>query len=732
MKHALSAIPLPEAPTWLWTSETHPNQTVLFRARITGLERYEALSVQIAASTRYYAWANDRYLGQGPCPCPWPGSYVDTRTVDDTPATLNLAILVHHYGVKTQSHADCLPGLWCRLLGKREGRWEAIDIPGDAWSCHQQGGWISTRLRRTWATGWMEQFDSAKHPHGWEKPDFDDADWPSASIIERPDSTLLPRLTPPLREWAMPATTLRAAARVSTEAVIGDTGEGQLGKILDEEPWEHLPVKPLQSAWDSGEGIVVNPGDGGLALFFDLGEEVVGQTEFTVKANSGIVDTYGAEVLRDERPWAFRGNAEYATRWLASGTDGSFRTLNYNGFRYLLIVLRPDNSPMHLKALSAWRREADITPTQAYQSDDTELQRLWDVSIRTLQVSTQETSVDCPTREQALFIADGQWNALWLSKLFDEPAFFEHFLEVTRLSQHDNGLMPSAMFSSLEPPHFLLDFCLISVWAVDVFRRAHPERLDTVRRALPVAEKTLRWYQEHLGDSGLVETDPKIIENYPGGRFEIVFIDHPGLWHKFSHPGIERARRMLGLNAFLAIALDGFYASVEACDYTHSLDSDVMDSENIRRACQAQFWDEERQYFADCRDEENALLGWSAQSQVLAILAGIVTGEDARALMERLIADRKNPQLCRCTPYFWVYFAEALILTGHEDDVVPLMQEAWAIMSDDPETTTWWESFEGRDTDTRCHPWSAVPAWILHGEGLSFRLCGEPGVPTAS
>jgi hypothetical protein len=428
--------------------------------------------------------------------------------------------------------------------------------------------------------------------------------------VDRQGSTLSPRITPKLREWAVPATRLRAVARVSTEAVIGDEGEGQLSNILDNEDWQMEAVEPFQSDWDSGRGITVPAGGDGLALFFDLGEEMVGQTEFTVEADSGTVDHYGAELLRDGRPLAFRGNAEYATRWTASGRNPHFRTLNYNGFRYLLIVLRPDNAPMHLKEFGVWRREADIKAAFDFQSDDPETQRLWDVSMRTLQVSTQETNVDCPTREQALFIADGLWNAVWIDKLFDEPSYFEHYLGVIAKAQNDNGLMPSAVFSSLNPPHYLLDFCLIYVWSVDVYRRAHPERMDVVSKTLPVVEKVLLWFQNEMADSGIIETDPMAIENYDGGRFQITFIDHPGLWHPFSHPGLERSRSQLSLNAYLTIAIDAFYESADAAGYTHSLDTSILDSDQIRERCQKHFWNPESNYYADClNDEDKNLVG---------------------------------------------------------------------------------------------------------------------------
>lgn len=732
MNYALDAINLPESPNWIWASSEHSNQTILFRAEICGLDTYKQLALQITGQTRYYVWANGEYLGQGPCPTPWPDNTVDGYRISAKSGTVTISAIVHYYGVATQSHPNTAPGLWARIVGQKGNDWEPIEIPTDRWRCHLQGGWIHTNLRRTWATGWMEQFDASKHPQDWQSPEFDDGDWQPVRIVDRNESTLSPRLTPALREWSAPANKLIAVAKVPTDAPISDSGEGQLGKLLDEEPWDLQAVASYQASWDSGAGITTTPKDGAIALLFDYGEEIVGQTEFLVEADSGIVDHYGAELLRDGRPWAFRGNAEYATRWFATKGAAQFRTLNYNGFRYLLIVLRPDTADMTLKQCGTWRRQADITPSVSFQSDDPKLQRLWDCSIRTIQVSTQETCTDCPTREQALFIADGLWNSLWINYLFDEPSFLEHFLEATGKAQCDNGLMPSAVFSSLIPPHFLLDFCLIYAWSVDVYRRAQPDRKDVLLKTLPIVERTLRWFQNEISSHGIVEADPVLINNVPGGDFQITFVDHPGLWHPFSHPGLERSRRQLGLNAFLAIALDAFFNTAEIAGYQHTLDTSILDSSIIRQRCHDLFWNEETRYYADCLDDDNGThKGWSAQSQILAILGGITTGDNASDLMARLINDRHAPGICQCTPYFWVYFAEALCMTGFDDQVMPLIQEAWSVMSQDPETTTWWETFEGSPKDTRCHPWAALPAWYLQPSKNIMRLV-DPQMPATA
>ncbi|WOO41987.1 hypothetical protein [Rubellicoccus peritrichatus] len=711
----------PLNPIWFWAPIEHPNQIVLLRWNVTGLNDVEDLRIQVTANTRYFVWSSGQYISQGACPSPWPENAVDSHSISlDTivDGSLNLSFLAHWYGVRTQSHPLARPGLWFQLQVKRSGSWENIEPTINECKICLQAGWQQSVFRRTWATAWMELFDSSKHPHDWMQNDFDDSDWQHPVVVERDEIVLVPRQTPYLKEWLQPAGSILTAARVQANAPMAEDGAG-LTKMMDEEPWDMVSTEELQcirSQWEEKGTIELNGNGSGLALCFDLGRQYSGQPEFEIETDDGIVDYYGAELLEKGRPWGFRKNGEYGNRWLGSTNAGHFRTINYNGFRYLLIVLRPGKSPIKLKHLAVWCRQADIKPVQSFQSDDSELQRIWDISIHTLHIATQDTPVDCPTREQGLFIGDGVWNALWLAKLFDEPSYFTQLLDTVAKTQYANGLFPSAIFSSLEPPHFLLDFCLIFVWSVDVYREQIGD-LETVKRMMPVAERTLAWYQDKIAQDGLIHAEPKITNMQPGGDFQVVFIDHPGVgWHWFPHPGIERSTRQLGLNAYLAIAIDAFLTSATAVDYKTQLKPEFLDTDTLRKNAKEAFWNPELGRFADCVDENGEQKGWSEQSQALGIVAGIVSPDEAKGALTKTFAERDNGEVCRCSPYSWIYLAQAMEIAGLRDQILPLVRADWSKMAKHEWTTTWWETFEGTNDDSLCHPWSALPAWLLSDE----------------
>jgi len=61
--------------------------------------------------------------------------------------------------------------------------------------------------------------------------------------------------------------------------------------------------------------------------------------------------------------------------------------------------------------------------------------------------------------------------------------------------------------------------------------------------------------------------------------------------------------------------------------------------------------------------DDGQLKGFSQQDNVLAILADCVPEGKLDQLWE-LLLDEDNPELCRCSPYFYCLFFAALEITG--------------------------------------------------------------------
>lgn len=702
---------------WLWATEEYPNQTLLVRCLID-LDEAEDIRLNISACNRYVLWVGSQYIGQGPCPAPWPECAVDTYKVPQSEVRhgiLPISFIAHWYGVSTVSHPIGKPGWMIHLEIISNGAWRTVEIKPELFRIHQQGGWIAKAARRSWATGWMENFDASQHPHGWHKPEYDNSDWEIPIRVDRKEINHFSRPTPYLKEWMQSPGKLILAARTSAKTLIGKDGAG-LTKLLDEEPWDCLSTQELATLskhWKSTNSISLRGGERDLALCFDLGTACTGHPEFLVECTDGVVDCYGAESLRNGRPWAFKGNAEYANRWFGAPKADAFRPINYNGFRYLLVVLRPGSSTMTLRHLGVWRRQANLPDSPKFAGSDNHQRRLWEISLHTLRISTQETLVDCPTREQGLYIGDGIWNGLWLAKLWNEPSYLAYTLKAIAKGQHCNGLFTSAIFASMDPPQYLLDYCLAFVWGMDIYRTL-PGEEALVNQLLPAAEKTLSWFQKHTNEHQLIRIDPIRINQEPGGEFQVVFLDHPGIgWHHFPHSDIERDKLQLGLQAFWIIAIEAFQQTSKAVAYKPTTSFNTFDIDLLRQSCRDTFFDPENLYIADCVDANGDRRGQSELSAALSILSGIVSVEEGRVMLQQMLAKRDDGVISPSTPYAWIYLSQAMKRCGMYNEILPFVANDWEAMTRYPWTSTCWETFEYREETSLCHPWSALPAWLL-------------------
>jgi len=118
----------------------------------------------------------------------------------------------------------------------------------------------------------------------------------------------------------------------------------------------------------------------------------------------------------------------------------------------------------------------------------------------------------------------------------------------------------------------------------------------------------------------------------------------------------------------------------------------------IRATIKAKYWDENRRLFADTHDHRS----FSQHVNSLAVIAGIVTGDEAAGIMTRTLVDTS---LIQATIYFRYYVHQALSKAGLGDQLLDNM----GIWYDQMKLglTTWAEMPEPSRSD--CHAWGSSP-----------------------
>jgi alpha-L-rhamnosidase len=723
------------------------NATRLFRRvfQIPHPDQVRSTTLRLFADQTFHLWFNGVYLGRGPTffhPNRRP-----VHTFDLKPhlvaGTNVLAIRVHSAGIPLHNYiASGSPGIVARLDLTDHSEVTQTLISDHQWRGTDQTGWSNSTPRRSWAIGFVESFDSQIAPENWIGSDFDDHLWPAAE--ERPlfppgvRGIFFPADLPPLRyEW-IPAHTLLGTYAIQGDAPLlpPDAPTNAYGEALMTQPWSAAGVKA--SIWgslnDSGGGLMIqglHP-DQTLSLVFDLGAQYTGGFGFDLMSDSpGLIEIGWGELIENDRPAMLRKGNTYADRYQARQGANHWLPHGFSSGRYLTLILRQFTGSVTFHRVGILSSEPDLHWAASFSCNRPVLNDIWNLCARTQKVGTQEGLMDCPTREQAAYVGDGNPVAQWIYHLTGDARHWRHLIRETFAVQSEEGLIKTQVFSGMQG--ILLDYCLLAIVGARNYWKETGDR-DLLREILPAADRLIGWFKQRTDENGRfnvpLESLPRNIgwavapasaaDAFTNCGF-LIFIDHPGTgWHNVGDPGIERKGMNTGINALYAIALR---ALAELHQAVESPDASRFQAEADRVAGASDiFWSRRRGLFSDGLSGDRLHSQFSRQTNTWCVSAGFVDSTRSRRILKKLM-DVDDPQLVRCGPYFWSYLLPELARAGLLNLGLEAIEKEWQVMLEGGATTLW-ETFAGDALDSYCHPWSGAP--------LDFLLRSIAGIPFES
>jgi hypothetical protein len=126
----------------------------------------------------------------------------------------------------------------------------------------------------------------------------------------------------------------------------------------------------------------------------------------------------------------------------------------------------------------------------------------------------------------------------------------------------------------------------------------------------------------------------------------------------------------------------------------------AADARKLGEAIQTSYWNAERGLFSDTLDRKY----WSQHANSLAVLAGLVTGEKARGVMEKVLSDTS---LVPASIYFIYYVRMAMTKAGLGDRYLAMLDRPWRWALSYGFTT--WPEHDSESTRSDCHAWGASP-----------------------
>ncbi|MBS1872638.1 MAG: family 78 glycoside hydrolase catalytic domain [Acidobacteria bacterium] len=518
-----------------------------------------------------------------------------------------------------------------------------------------------------------ERVDAAKHPWGWETADFDDSSWAKARVIEQAAPRgandahtfwmMVPRTIPPMEE--SPETPLKLRMR-DGQAVDGST----------------------ETSWTV-------PAGGKRTLIFDQGYYTTGFPELTVSGGRGATVTMRfAESMFLPGGWKkgnrnevagkdFKGNKEVFLP--DGGARRLWRPLWWRTWRYIELSVEGGNEPLTVDSFKTTFSGYPFVRQARLQTSDpaanAELQRMMDVSWKTLRVDAHETFMDCAYYEQLQYIGDGRLEALAAMTLASDTRLVTNAVRTLQDTQTADGLTysrgPSRLYQYIPP------FSMIWIGMLHDYAMYRNDRA-TVRELVPAGRGILAWFAAHQKANGSLGRMPWW--NY---------VDWIRSWPRGEGPmGKDGGSSILDL---LLVAAYQWQADLERQQGSGSLAAEYeLRAAALARTVRALYWDAGRGLFADTE----AKTAFSQHQQALAILTGVVKGDEAKSVATKMLEDKS---LVESTLYFRYYVHAAMLKAGLGDrflDQLGTWREALAIG-----LTTWPEAPEPSRSDA--HAWSS-------------------------
>ncbi len=611
---------------------------------------------------------------------------------------------------------------------------------GEAWTPVEPPGDVSSLP--------LEWFDARAHPHGWDQPDFDDDGWVAPHEIHpvhtgtgggvHPPSEPFGMLRPPVRADAgAPAPVVREAAPAGVRTLPASAGGVD---ALDADPVTQVfaDERALVAAAEDGPTDGSSPGE---VRSYDLGHVAAGTVVLDIDgaAPGTVLDLAGADLLDGRGGLADLGEHAGFRYVCRGGGPERFESSWAIGARHLHLSVRPpagadDAQRAPSIAVSVHERLRPRPEGTAFACSDPDLEHIFAVGLRTVDLCAFDAYVDCPTREQRAWTGDAVVHQMVDLAANPDWSVARWHPQLTAVSRAD-GMVPMAVASdfAFEDRTMIPDWSLHWVRSVHNLWRYTGDR-ELIAALLPVAERTIRWFETYRNADGLLD-----------GVSGWTLID----WASVYSSGCSSALNALWARALEDLAdLAGWLGNDGTAAWARARYAEV-------RAAFDAFWDDGRDRYVDHLVDGERQVVAAQHGGAAALAAGLVPADRLDRMITRL-TDRSrllrhswvmdtatveqansgqaylafgypepdwdvDEQMVACEPFFRYVLHDGLARAGRADLLVEQCRD-WQVFVDAGETS-WPENWNG---GTRCHGWSSTPTrdLIVHVLGITP---AEPG-----
>jgi len=445
------------------------------------------------------------------------------------------------------------------------------------------------------------------------------------------------------------------------------------------------------------------PSGGDVELVYDLGEQTIGYFEFELTAPAGVaVDIAAVEYINPQGRVQHTGDNRNSLRYITHEGKNHFISLKRRAGRYLFITLRcglpgcsSEPAAVELRLVRMIETTYPVEHRSGFACSDASLERIWQISARTLELCMEDTFTDCPLYEQTYWVGDARNESLFAYDAFGTIDIARRCLRLAAESLERyplvGGQVPSSWDMLLPAWSFL--------WGIAVWDHYFYTGDRTVLTEYwPAVVRNLQGAEQHLDRHGLFS-----------GPF----------WNMFDWSGIDDRHETVLHNSLLWVgaleAAQKMAVILEDAPRTHWLAA-------LRARLSAainRWWDPTRQGYPDSVLADGSPSPSSCQhTSFLAYLYDVIPSENSGAALGNML----NPPAGMVTvgsPFAMLYLYEALAKAGQPAAILKSIYDNYLPMLRAGATTVWevFPSSAARPADfptrSHTHAWSSAPVHFL-------------------
>jgi len=725
---------------WIWhpEEEAEENSYYYFRKEFQLEDIPAECLAYITADTRYELYLNGKRAGKGP-PASQPFFiYLDRRDVTELlrKGKNCVAIVANYRGTREESRGGLLLDM---IQPLENGRARKVVATDRGWKTKRAKAWnrdtFPVRFNRL--TPFQEHFDARETPEGWKEVGFDDSDWRTPEVIEGHSSDRPPAVTPwgkPVprdipfmeRKKLYPTSIEKAYESLHIEnrhrgedlSIALSTG-GKPLQFARVENVEHLLEKGGETlVQNSTEHLKDRAFDGiyDPCILLDFGRVITAYVELELEGPAGSgVDVGYAERLIDGQ---FNNALEcqFADRYVMKEGLQRFRFFSWKAFRYLKLRFHDCLKPVKIKSITAVVTRYPFQERGKFRADDEGLEKIFDISRRTLRLCSHESIMDTPWREQAQWLGDVSAVTLGgIYSCFGDVKLPGKFLRQSAMNQHFTGLLANVTNDvSRNWQGVLPDYSLW--WIMALWRHyLYTGEESWIHEGYSHALRIIKAFSRYINERGLVANIP-----YKP------FID----W-----ADVDRRGECAPLNAILYGALETLEKMARLKGDGHSEKEAKNLQGDIRSSFADRFYDEDRGCFVDANVEGKLSSKVSEHVNAAALLWNLPSEERGRRIIKE-IYEEKTIASTETQPFFTSVVLQALDQWGRFDLALQVIRDRWgARMVENGAQSTyeeWGINGSWRSGDYKgflrslSHAWSAHPAEFLMRNLIGLEIL-KPG-----